>query len=73
MSVNSNNAHTKALHVEYATWMLQRGCGMHRIYIDKSGFNLYISRSRGRSPEGERASGVVCEQREKYEVIHSYK
>ena len=47
----------------YAQWMLNTGMTLHRVYVDETGLNLYLSRSRGRSPVGERASRIVCGQR----------
>ena len=35
----------------------------HRIYVDETGLNLHLSRSRGRAQAGHRAARIVCGQR----------
>ena len=47
----------------YASWMVNDGMGHHRVYVDETGLNLHVSRTRGRSAVGERAARVVCGQR----------
>ena len=47
----------------YASWMVNTGMAAHRVYVDETGLNLHISRSRGRAAVGERAARVVCGQR----------
>ena len=43
--------------------MVDTGMAAHRIYIDETGMNLHLSRSRGRSEAGRRAARIVCGQR----------
>lgn len=43
--------------------MVNEGMGAHRVYVDETGLNLHISRTRGRAAVGERAARVVCGQR----------
>ena len=47
----------------YATWMVNDGMLQHRVYVDETGLNLHLSRSRGRAAVGDRANRVVCGQR----------
>ena len=47
----------------YASWMVNVGMGEHRVYVDETGLNLHISRSRGRAAVGERAARIVCGRR----------
>ena len=47
----------------YASWMVNEGMGVHRVYVDETGLNLHLSRTRGRAAVGERAARVVCGQR----------
>ncbi|KAF0287323.1 hypothetical protein FJT64_014245 [Amphibalanus amphitrite] len=61
--VNRNSATTKQHRERYAAWMLNTGMAMHRVYVDETGLNLHLSRSRGRAQVGERAARVVCGQR----------
>ena len=43
--------------------MVNTGMAMHRVYVDETGLNLHLSRSRGRAEAGCRAARVVCGQR----------
>ena len=43
--------------------MLNTGMTKHRVYVDETGLNLHLSRSRGRAEAGHRAARVVCGQR----------
>ena len=43
--------------------MVDTGMAAHRIYIDETGMNLHLSRSRGRAEAGRRAARIVCGQR----------
>ena len=39
------------------------GLARHRVYIDESGFNIHLMRTRGRAPAGTRAVRTVCGSR----------
>ena len=43
--------------------MVNGGLGIHRIYVDETGFNLHVSRTRRWAEVGSRAARVVCGQR----------
>lgn len=43
--------------------MVNVGTFQHRVYIDETGLNLHISRTRGRAEVGRRAARIVCGQR----------
>lgn len=58
-----NTARTKILRREYAQWFLNVGVATELVYIDESGINLWVRRTRGRAPRGERAVRVVGGQR----------
>ena len=50
----------------YADWYLQTVNHRHAsemVFVDESGFNLWISRTRGRAHRGQRAVRIVCNQR----------
>lgn len=56
-----NRVDVKLARKAHAEWLLAED--PHLIYIDESGFNLWTSRTRGRSPRGQRASRVVGARR----------
>ena len=43
--------------------MVNVGTFQHRVYVDETGLNLHVSRSRGRAEAGSRAARIVCGQR----------
>ena len=45
--------------------MMTTGLARHRIYVDESGFNIHLMRTRGRALAGERAVRTVCGSRGK--------
>ena len=47
----------------FAQWMMEEGVQKHLIFIDECGFNVWTSRTQGRSPKGSRAVRVVDGQR----------
>ena len=47
----------------FSAWMMTSGLNRRRIYVDESGFNLHLMRTRGRSLVGERAIRTVCGSR----------
>ena len=48
---------------EYAHWFVEEANLNHTIFIDKCGFNIWTSRSLGRSRQGDRAYRQVCGQK----------
>ena len=48
---------------EYANWFLDIGVVGHCVFIDESGYNIWIARGYGRAAVGERAFRQVCRQR----------
>ena len=60
-----NTERIKEARCDFAAWMMTTGLARHRIYIDESGFNIHLMRSRGRAAAGERAVRVVCGSRGK--------
>ena len=56
--VQRNTPTIKAKRRDMADWLLQNG-DVEKVYIDESGFRLWIKRSYGRSLRGERAVRVV--------------
>ena len=50
---------------EYGEWLIHttNEPGHEIIFVDESGFNLWISRTRGRARKGERAVRIVGAQR----------
>lgn len=58
-----NSPETKAKRRDYAHWMLQIAVHQEQIFIDETGFNLWLRRSRGRSRRGQRAVRVVGHRR----------
>ena len=55
-----NSADVKAARCAYANWRMQLGPRTKVIYVDETGYNLYIMRTRGRAAVGERAIRTVC-------------
>lgn len=47
----------------FARWMMEEGVLKHLVFIDECGFNVWTSRTQGRSPRGSRAVRVVDCQR----------
>ena len=60
-----NSERIKEDRFNFAHWMITQGIARHRIYIDESGFNIHLMRTRGRSAAGERAIRTVCGSRGK--------
>ena len=58
-----NSLNTKERRYQYAQWLLHEGVGQELIFIDESGINLWVRRTRGRAPRGHRAVRVVGGQR----------
>lgn len=58
-----NSGSTKDSRKDYADWMLRDGVGQELIFIDEAGINLWVQRTRGRAPVGQRAVRVVGGQR----------
>lgn len=58
-----NSLRTKELRCEYAQWFLNEGVATELVFIDESGINLWVRRTRGRARRGERAVRVVGGQR----------
>ena len=48
---------------KFAEWFLHEGVNQELVFIDEAGFNLWLRRSKGRAPVGERAVRVVTGQR----------
>lgn len=66
VQVNRNSHDVKVERAEYANWYLHTINANHPptfIFVDESGFNLWISRTRGRARRGERAVRIVHGQR----------
>ena len=47
----------------YANWFMNRGVVQHSVFVDECGYNMWTSRSQGRTRQGERAYRQVCGQR----------
>lgn len=47
-----NNMRTKELRHDYAVWLRDNGMQTQRIYIDETNYNIWVSRSFGRSRRG---------------------
>lgn len=47
----------------FAQWMITSGIHTKLIYVDECGYNLWTSRTQGRSLQGSRAVRTVCGQR----------
>ena len=58
-----NSDRVKEARHEFASWMMTTGLARHRVYIDESGFNIHLMRTRGRAPAGTRAVRTVCGSR----------
>lgn len=50
---------------DYATWYLQEGGLRETVFVDECGFNIWTSRTQGRSERGSRAVRIVCGSRGK--------
>lgn len=62
--VNRNADHVKVERILYANWFLQEAILATRlVFVDESGFNMWTTRSQGRSKRGTPATKVVCAQR----------
>ena len=57
-----NAPRTKEIRIEYCRWVLQNQ-QLHFIYIDEFGFNLGLTRTKGRSPKGQPAFAYSVLQR----------
>ena len=60
-----NSDRVKDARCDFAAWMMTTGLARHRVYIDESGFNIHLMRTRGRAPAGTRAVRTVCGSRGK--------
>ena len=58
-----NSERVKEERCNFSAWMMTTGLDRHRIYVDESGFNLHLMRTRGRAPVGDRAVRTVCGSR----------
>lgn len=54
-----NSDRVKDARKEHAQWLFENGEGRELIYVDETGHNLWISRTRARAPRGQRAVRVV--------------
>lgn len=50
-----NEDRVKIIRQSYAEWMNSEGLGIRRIYLDETNYNIWISRSIGRSERGQPA------------------
>ena len=56
VAANRNSEEVKLARREYAEWLVQaHGHNEEIIFIDESGFNLWLARTRGRARVGQRA------------------
>ena len=55
-----NSAEVKAARTAYANWRMQLHPRTKVVYVDETGFNLFVMRTRGRAAIGERAIRTVC-------------
>ena len=60
-----NSDDVKAERVDYVNWYLQEGTQKETVFIDECGFNIWTSRTQGRSAKGSRAVRIVCGSRGK--------
>lgn len=54
-----NSDPLKEVRKEHAQWLFDVGDHRELIYVDESGYNLWISRTRARAPRGQRAVRIV--------------
>ena len=54
---------------EYAHWLMEEANLHHTVFIDECGFNIWTSRSQGRSRRGDRAYCQVCGQKGRHITI----
>lgn len=47
----------------FAEWLVSEGLNQLKIFVDEFGINLWTSRTKGRSPKGERSVSIVEGQR----------
>lgn len=55
-----NSDEVKAARTAYANWRIRLDPRAKIIYVDETGYNLYIMRTRGRAAVGARAVRTVC-------------
>ena len=61
VAANRNSEEVKLARREYAEWLVQaHGHNEEIIFIDESGFNLWLARTRGRARVGQRAVRIVA-------------
>jgi len=61
VAANRNSEEVKLARREYAEWLVQaHGHNEEIIFIDESGFNLWLARTRGRARVGQRAVRTVA-------------
>ncbi|KAG7157487.1 hypothetical protein Hamer_G005930 [Homarus americanus] len=60
---NHNSEDVKAARVALAQYMCEDGIHQHRVYVDKTGYNLYTCRTYGRAPRGQCINRIVAGQR----------
>ena len=58
-----NTPEVKEERYAFAQWMIQRGIHSKWIFLDECGYNLWTSRTQGRSQRGTLAVRTVCGQR----------
>ena len=58
-----NRPDVKLLRREYAQWKMEIANHDQLVFVDECGFNLWTSRTKGRSPVGQRAVRIVNRQR----------
>lgn len=58
-----NKDDVKRARQDYATWLLQEGQLRNLIFIDESGFNIWLKRTYGRARRGQRAFRSVVGQK----------
>ena len=60
VAVDRNREDVKLARREFAEWLVQaHGANEEIIYVDESGFNLWLARTRGRARVGQRAVRIV--------------
>ena len=61
--IDRNRGDVKRVRQVYATWLLQEGQLKNMIFIDESGFNIWLKRTYARARLGQRAFRSVVGQR----------
>ena len=63
-----NSEHVLTSRHEYATW-LSSNFGLHQIYIDECGFNLWTAPKHGRAPSGKTPHVIVSSQQGRNQTL----